>query len=633
MVRLPVPGSDLNQWGVILNDFLSVEHNSDGTQKSNSINSSQLAPASVTNPILADNAVTNAKLDTATQSIISSVASKYVKPAAGIPAGDLDSAVQASLGKADSALQTAPVTSVNSKTGAVTLTAADVGAPTVLSALNDVNTSGATTNQVLSFDSATGKWSASTVTTTTVSDASTTTKGIIQLAGDLGGTAASPTVPGLASKESTITAGTTAQYYRGDKSWQTLDKATIGLSNVDNTSDASKPVSTAQQSALDLKANLVSPSFTGAVTVPDPTNTTDAATKAYVDNAASSAVTAATTPDATTTVKGKIQLTGDLSGTAASPTVPGLAGKESTITAGTTAQYYRGDKSWQTLDKTAVGLSSVDNTTDINKPISTATQTALSSEVTNRTNADTTLQNNINAEATARANADSSIMPAGSIIVTAGSTAPTGWLLCNGALVSRSTYATLFATIGTTYGAGDGSTTFGLPNLLGKVIAGVDAAQTEFNTLGKTGGEKTHILLTAEMPSHNHIQDAHNHTQNAHGHNVSDPGHNHSQNAHSHSVTSPGSVAGPGGQIWGDYTGAGGTTVAHTVQDVNLAAWGSPFSAAATTATNNGAFTGLTVVGNTATNIATTATNQAAGGGGAHNNLQPYAAMNYIIRF
>jgi hypothetical protein len=60
---------------------------------------------------------------------------------------------------------------------------------------------------------------------------------------------------GLAGKEPTIAAGTTAQYWRGDKSWQTLNKAAVGLGNVDNTSDANKPVSTAQQVALDLKAN------------------------------------------------------------------------------------------------------------------------------------------------------------------------------------------------------------------------------------------------------------------------------------------------------------------------------------------------------------------------------------------
>ena len=60
---------------------------------------------------------------------------------------------------------------------------------------------------------------------------------------------------GLATKEPTVTAGTTGQYWRGDKSFQTLDKTAVGLANVDNTSDVNKPVSTAQQTALDLKAN------------------------------------------------------------------------------------------------------------------------------------------------------------------------------------------------------------------------------------------------------------------------------------------------------------------------------------------------------------------------------------------
>jgi len=117
-----------------------------------------------------------------------------------------------------------------------------------------------------------------------VPDATAGTKGLVQLAGDLSGTAAAPTVPGLSTKEPTITAGNSTQYWRGDKSWQTLNKAAVGLGNVDNTSDASKPISTATQTALNAKAPLASPTFTGTVTVPTPTNTTDAATKAYVDS-------------------------------------------------------------------------------------------------------------------------------------------------------------------------------------------------------------------------------------------------------------------------------------------------------------------------------------------------------------
>lgn len=61
------------------------------------------------------------------------------------------------------------------------------------------------------------------------------------------------------AKENAIASGTIAQYWRGDKTWQTLDKAAVGLGNVDDTSDVNKPISTAAQAALDLKANLYDP--------------------------------------------------------------------------------------------------------------------------------------------------------------------------------------------------------------------------------------------------------------------------------------------------------------------------------------------------------------------------------------
>lgn len=91
--------------------------------------------------------------------------------------------------------------------------------------------------------------------------------------------------PSDTSREPFITAGTTAQYRRGDKSWQTLDKTAVGLSNVDNTSDANKPVSTATQTALNLKAPLANPVFTGDPQAPTPTtadNDTSIATTAFV---------------------------------------------------------------------------------------------------------------------------------------------------------------------------------------------------------------------------------------------------------------------------------------------------------------------------------------------------------------
>jgi len=95
-------------------------------------------------------------------------------------------------------------------------------------------------------------------------------------------------------------------------------------------------------------------------------------------------------------------------------------------------------------------------------------------------------------------------VPAGVTSQYAGTTAPAGYLLCNGQLVSRTTYAALFAVTGTLYGVGDGSTTFAVPNLKGRIPVGLDAAQTEFDVLGETGGSKTHTLSVAEMPQHVH---------------------------------------------------------------------------------------------------------------------------------
>jgi hypothetical protein len=158
------------------------------------------------------------------------------------------------------------------------------------------------------------------VATNATVDATTSVKGKIKLAGDLAGTADLPTVPGLANKENTITAGTTAQYWRGDKTWQTLDKAKVGLSDVDNTSDASKPISSATQAALDDKAPKASPALTGTPTAPTATagdNTSQIATTEFV----TTAVSAATIADATASTKGKIQLAGDITGTAAAPVV------------------------------------------------------------------------------------------------------------------------------------------------------------------------------------------------------------------------------------------------------------------------------------------------------------------------
>ena len=121
---------------------------------------------------------------------------------------------------------------------------------------------------------------------------------------------------------------------------------------------------------------------------------------------------------------------------------------------------------------------------------------------------------------------ESNIVPSGALMPYAGTSAPTGFLLCDGSAVSRTTYATLFSAISTTYGSGDGSSTFNLPDLRGRVVAGQDdmggasanrlTDQTgglNGDTLGDTGGSETHTLTTAQLASHTHtFSDTDTHT-------------------------------------------------------------------------------------------------------------------------
>ena len=95
-------------------------------------------------------------------------------------------------------------------------------------------------------------------------------------------------------------------------------------------------------------------------------------------------------------------------------------------------------------------------------------------------------------------------IPTGVINIYAGDVAPTGWLICDGSAISRTEYADLFDVIGTTYGAGDNLTTFNLPNLKSRIPVGLDSNDTDFDTLGNTGGEKEHALIINEIPQHSH---------------------------------------------------------------------------------------------------------------------------------
>ncbi len=191
---------------------------------------------------------------------------------------------------------------------------------------------------------------------------------------------------------------------------------------------------------------------------------------------------------------------------------------------------------------------------------------------------------------------------------------------------SRTTYVNLFNLIATTYGAGDGSTTFNLPDLRGYLLAGKDdmggaaasritagASGIDGAVLGAAGGAQTVTLITAQMPAHGHgVSDP------AHAHGVSDPSHSHGVNdpPHSHNMNfSTGATTNGGVSLFGfvDNVGAGAN-----VATSQASATGVSLNANTTGVSVNAASTGIAI--------------QAAGGGAAHQNMPPTRICNFIMR-
>ena len=213
-------------------------------------------------------------------------------------------------------------------------------------------------------------------------------------------------------------------------------------------------------------------------------------------------------------------------------------------------------------------------------------------------------------------------VPVGSGALWFTATPPANWLIADGSSLDTTTYATLFAVYG--YAFGGSGANFNLPNLLNRFPMGG-------GTLAATGGEATHVLTAAEIPAHTHPITDHTHTHGvtpvAHTH--GDAGHTHpasgSQSPHSHSViggelvSTTGAGLTPGSGVFS--LAAGVTDTQQPAVGVSVGSGNANIQAANATVTLAAAATGIT------------ATNANTGGGAAHNNLPPYLAINFIVRY
>lgn len=198
-------------------------------------------------------------------------------------------------------------------------------------------------------------------------------------------------------------------------------------------------------------------------------------------------------------------------------------------------------------------------------------------------------------------------MTAGIVIPFAGTTAPQGWMLCDGSAVSRTTYAALFAVIGTTYGEGDGETTFNIPDLSGRVVIG----SSQSHALGTTGGSETVTLTADQLPVHTHVVPQHGHGNDIA---VQTPVLSHEITQPVYQYRNPGWLRSNWNFPEGSYLNSTGSATATRSTDLSVAAHDGAAcdvsgSISPCAAFNSGSY----------------------GANGAHNNMQPYTAVNYVI--
>lgn len=224
--------------------------------------------------------------------------------------------------------------------------------------------------------------------------------------------------------------------------------------------------------------------------------------------------------------------------------------------------------------------------------------------------------------------------PVGTIMPYVGSTAPTGWLLCDGASYSSTSYPKLSALCGTKFGTA-GAGLFKVPDLKGRSVVGLDSGQTEFDTIGKVGGAKSVTLTTSNMPAHDHaasnLSFSGSASGGAHDHTVS--GTVGTDGAHTHSGTASPSVvqdASATGVAFATGTSTNVTRLRDFSQTktnlvVSIPSGGTHTHSFSGSASSSAGHT-HTVTGSVSGSVGS------AGSGTAFSVVGPYITLNHIIR-